>query len=147
MPTLEQLLRRASRSPRRPARPRVAALWPMPDDPDVLPDLIQTGTYPDEAQTVEERIISVYRQRQAAIWAYIAPEAGKCGSRPWAACPPPIWDPDGVGAGEHRDGWASSHWAFDFLPGPSGLQHRVNITDQRFVSHGVAASVLPQAPD
>ena len=148
MATLEELIRKASRAPRKPARVRAAALWPMLGDPDVLPDMIQTGAYPDEARTVEERIMAVYRHRMKAIWDYLAlPVADRAGPLPWAACPPPIWDPAGVLSGEHRDGWAYAHWAFDFYPAPAGgLQHRVNISDHRFVGHGTPASLLPKAP-
>ena len=81
--------------------------------------------------------MAVYRPRMKAIWDYLAlPVADRAGPLPWAACPPPIWDPAGVLSGEHRDGWAYAHWAFDFYPAPAGgLQHRVNISDHRFVGH------------
>jgi hypothetical protein len=63
---------------------------------------------------------------------------------PWCFAMPRIYDPDGLLDGEHADGWAAAHWAFDYYPSPSGgLQHRVDIADHAFRAHGVAASLLP----
>ena len=127
MPTLEELLKQAARASRKPARAKTAPLWPMPEDPDLLADMIQSGRYPDEAQTIEDRIECVYRHRSNAIWAHLTLQPGERAPMPWAACLPLAWDPHNLLGGEHREGWASTHWAFDYYPGPNGLQHRINI--------------------
>lgn len=147
MPSLEDMLRQVTAKARRP-KTTAAALWPMPDDPALLPDLIQTGAYPDEAQTGEERCQAVHDARERALWDYLALSDRTPGPLPWAACPPPIWDPGHMLNGEHSsEGWASTHPLMDYYPSPlGGLQHRVTFIGGRFVGHGVPASRLPSPP-
>jgi hypothetical protein len=48
--------------------PLCKPLWPMPTEPNVIPDPISTGDY-GAAQTLEERIVYVRAYRRAITWA------------------------------------------------------------------------------
>lgn len=143
MPTLEQLLKQAAKAARKPTRSKAAALWPMPGNPDLAPDAIQDMDF-GEAKSLVERIQATYDRRNAALWDHLS--LSEPGPLPWAACLPMIYDPGHL-LGEHDGDWLDPHWGYDYYPGPLGLQHRVNISSHRFVSHGIAASMLPPAPD
>jgi len=129
-----------------PGELRPGALLPMPDNPDVIPDPIQTGDYGD-AQTVEERIDYVRKYRTRVIWQdVLALDADAGRRRHWCECMPAVYDPGHLLPAHRGTPWHSPHELLDFMPGPRGLQHAVHIRGDRFIGHGVEASVLPQPP-
>jgi hypothetical protein len=132
MATLEQLIRRASRASRGPTRARAAALWPMPEDPDVLADMIQTGRFPDAARTCEERCQAVHDARSQAIWNYLALDR-TAGPLPWCAAMPMIFDSTHMIPGHADSDWHTPHPLIDYYPSPAGgIQHGVSFVGGRF---------------
>jgi hypothetical protein len=150
VPTLEELLRRAAKVARKPAagRPRAVPLWPLPDDPGLLADPIQTMDFGANAKTIEEIIQFVHDHRNRVIWDVLAlPVAGRlAGPLPWCAQLPAIFDPHHLLPGHAGSDWHTPHPLIDYYPSAAGLQHGVSFVGGRFAAHGVATPLLSAAP-